>query len=104
MCHGKIVCNSVSRVKSFLLSSHVITAGLQLLHSISQWFSTFSLKGAKSISTILWESRTKKIFTQVNSHVLLQNEVCYVKNVWGFIHRHSQWRLWGHFPPNFENI
>jgi len=30
-----------------------ITSGLWLLHGINQWFSTFSLKGAKSRPTIL---------------------------------------------------
>jgi len=59
MCYGKIVGlrNSDRRVKQFLHSSRVITACLRVLHSISQWFTTFSLKGAKSWSTILWESR-----------------------------------------------
>jgi len=56
MCYGKIVCNLQSEVEQFLLSSHVIAACMRLLHIISQWFSTFSLKGAKSRSTILWES------------------------------------------------
>jgi len=40
---------------NFLLSSRVIMACLRLLHSISQWFSTFSLKGAKSKPMILWD-------------------------------------------------
>jgi len=61
MCNGQIVRNSHSRVKQFILSSCVISACPQLLRSISQWFSTFSLKGAKARSTILWEGRTKKL-------------------------------------------
>jgi len=60
MCYGKIVRNSHSMVEQFLLPSRVITACLRLLHSINHWFSIFSLKGSKSRSTILWESRTKK--------------------------------------------
>jgi len=58
MCYGKIVHNSDSRNEHLLLSSCVIMVCLRLLHSINQWFSTFPLKGAKSRSTILWESRT----------------------------------------------
>jgi len=50
MCYGKIVVrNSHSRVEQFPLSSRVITACLRVLHSIRQWFSTFSLKGARSM-------------------------------------------------------
>jgi len=58
MCYGKTVRDSHSRVEQFLLSRRVMTACLWLLHSMNQWFSTFSLKGTKSRSTILWESRT----------------------------------------------
>jgi len=65
MCYGKIVRNSHSRVEQFLLESRVITACLRVLRSIRQWFSTFSMKGAKSRSTILWESRTKKFSCQL---------------------------------------
>ena len=36
MCCGKIVHKSHSRVEEFLLSCRVITACLQLLHSINQ--------------------------------------------------------------------
>jgi len=90
MCYGKIVRNSHSRVGEFLLSSRVITACLRVLQSISQCFSTFSLKGDKSRSTISWESRTK-FLTQVNSHVLFH---CRTKSVTqtirGFIHKRSQ--------------
>jgi len=70
MCCGKIIRILHSRVEQFILSSRV--------HSISQWFSTFSLKGAKSRSTILWESGTKKNLAQVNSHVLFY---CRTKSV-----------------------
>jgi len=56
MCYGKIVRNAHSRVEQFLLLRREIAAYLRVLHSINQWFSTFSLKGAKSRSTILWES------------------------------------------------
>jgi len=49
MCYGKIVRNLHSRVEQFLLSSRVITACLRVLHSISQWFSTFSLKGVPDL-------------------------------------------------------
>ena len=70
MCCGKIIRILHSRVEQFILSSRV--------HSISQWFSTFSLKGAKSRSTILWESGTKKNLAQVNSNVLFY---CRTKSV-----------------------
>jgi len=49
-------------------------------HSLYQWFSTFSLKGAKSRPTILLESFTK-IFNTIPlaRFVLQQNGVCYTK-------------------------
>ena len=37
-----------------------------LAHNLEQWFSTFSLNGAKSILTTLLESRTKEILIQVH--------------------------------------
>jgi len=43
----------------------LVTKGLE------QWFSTFSLKGAKYSRMTLFESRTKDILTQVKWHVLL---------------------------------
>jgi len=49
-------------------------------HGLHQWFSTFSLKGAKSRPTILLESLTKIFNTiQLTRFVLRQNEVCYTK-------------------------
>ena len=104
MCYGKVVRNSYSSVEQFLLSSRVITACLRLLHSVSQWFSTFSLKGAKPRSMILWESRTKKILTQVNSHVLYYyGRKSATQDIRGFIHRRSQGGLWGYSPLILEH-
>jgi len=100
MCYSTIVRNSHSSVEQFLLSSCVITACLWLLHSISQWFSTFSLKAAKSKSTILWECRIKKFLMQVISHVLF---CCRTKsvtqNIRGFIGVDRG--PMGPYPPNF---
>jgi len=47
-----------------------VKLGESKLQLLKQWFSTFSLKGAKSRITTLLESRTKEILTQVKSHVL----------------------------------
>jgi len=99
MYYSKIVRNSHSKVEQFVLSSRVITTCLRLLHSFSQWFSTFSLKGAKSRPTILWESHTKNNLMQVNSYVLFYCRTKSVTpNVRGFVHRRRQWGLWGHSP------
>jgi len=46
------------------------------IHSLYQWFSTFSLNGAKSRPTILLESLTK-IFNAIQfTRFLQQKEVC----------------------------
>jgi len=42
------------------------TGTVQNDHCLTQWFSTFSVKGVKSRLTTLLESRTKQILTQVN--------------------------------------
>jgi len=43
---------------------------------------------------------TKKILTQVNSHVLFYCRMKSVtQNIRSFIHRHSHGGLWGHSPP-----
>jgi len=103
MCYGKTVRNSHSRVEQFLLSRHVITACLRLLHSMNQWFSNFSLKGTKSRSTALSASRTEKILTQVNSHVMFYcRRKSVTQNIRGFIHRRRQGVPMGLLsPPNF---
>jgi len=41
-----------------------------MFENLYQWFSTFSLKGAKSRLTTLLESRTKEILAQVKRFVL----------------------------------
>ena len=55
--------------QQFLLSRRVIRACLLLLHIINQWFSTFSLKGAKSRLTTLLGSCTGDILTQFNANI-----------------------------------
>jgi len=52
-------------------------------------------EGPKSRYTILWESHTKKILTQVNSHVLFYCRTKSVtQNIRDFIYRCSQGGLW----------
>jgi len=56
--------------------------------ALTQWFSTFSLKGVKSRLTTLLESRTKEISTQVIRHVLFYSRTKSVtQNIKGFIER-----------------
>ena len=80
--------NSYHRDEQFVLSHYVITTCLQLLHSINQWFSTSSLKGAKYRLTTLLESRTKDILMQDSWHVLFHCRTKSVtQNIRSFIER-----------------
>jgi len=77
-CYSQIVhSNSHSTDEQFLLSSCVIMACLQLLHSVKQWFSTFSLQRESNPDLRFCELHQKNL-TQVNSHVLFY---CRTKSV-----------------------
>jgi len=55
------------------------------IHSLYQWFSTFSLKGATSRPTILLESLNQKFLTHFNLHVFFSRTKSVTQNIRRFI-------------------
>jgi len=87
---GKLISfQPLAFMASFKTNSLTIkTSYFDLSKTLDQWFSTFSLKRAKSRHTTLLESRTKKILTPVNRHVLFYSRMKYVTQyIRGFIER-----------------